>query len=50
MCDEELDGDGLPVLLCAEADPPAGDDEPPGFFCPGCAEVAKACVCGGEEG
>jgi hypothetical protein len=24
-----------------------GDDEPLGFYCPGCCEPSKACVCGG---
>jgi hypothetical protein len=55
MCDDEDRRRALAEWLRSlrdrrAADAPVvdlGDDEPLGFYCPGCCEPSKACVCGG---
>jgi hypothetical protein len=52
MCDDEGQRRALAEWLRSlrdrrAVDAPAADDEPLGFFCPGCSEPAKACICGG---
>jgi hypothetical protein len=54
MCDDDdrrrALAEWLRSLRVGRADAPAvdlGDDEPLGFYCPGCCEPSKACVCGG---